>query len=109
MFKLYLALCVLRIIAFYYLVWTVAHTSATYIVEKKEIEGRTNHLIKNKTLIRTMVFGLVIIVCNLGISKFGEKVYAEEQAKEELASRLDYEKNFTRKNHTNAPQRQSSY
>ena len=38
MFKLYLVLCVLRIVAFYYLVWTVAHTSATYLVEKKEIE-----------------------------------------------------------------------
>ena len=109
MFKLYLVLCVLRIVAFYYLVWTVAHTSATYLVEKKEIEGRTKHLIKNKTLIRTMVFGLVIIVCNLGISKFGEKVYAEEQAKEELASRLDYEKNFTQKHYKIDPDRTSHF
>ncbi len=109
MFKLYLVLCVLRIVAFYYLVWTVAHTSATYLVEKKEIEGRTKHLIKNKKVLLVIISGALIIVGNLGISKFGEKVYAEEQAKEELASRLDYEKNFTRKNHTNAPQRQSSY
>ena len=109
MFKLYLVLCILQIVAFYYLVWTVATTSATYLVEKNEIEGRTKHLIKNKKVSLVVISGVLMIVGNLGISKFGEKVYADEEAKEESISKLDYEKNFTQKHYKIDPDRKSRF
>jgi hypothetical protein len=50
-----------------------------------------------------------MIVGNLGISKFGEKVYADEEAKEESISKLDYEKNFTQKHYKIDPDRKSRF
>lgn len=94
---LYTLLTVVRVIAFYGLLWYITGNSFRYLVLKKEHEGKTKHLIKTKTVVISVLLGLCFCVGNIGLSALGEKVYAEKRAKEELVSKLDYEKNFSKK------------
>ena len=62
---LYTVLTVVRVIAFYGLLWYITGNSFRYLVLKKEHEGKTKHLIKTKTVVISVLLGLCFYVGNI--------------------------------------------